>query len=281
MTAFNASRLAGDLWYLRADAANADAKLYEMLSRTAPLLGGNSEQWSGLAGEAQNAHTAAIDNARAEYEAALERTSASGDNQTALDAVQGLLDSLDGSKIEQEPMDLAISTTRPAPSSGGGGGGGLAAAMGTMGYDTPKALAAFLNSLSSRPPSPELLKELIGACYTTDPNTISKMNDPQGGQQMMQMIGGGLMGGTGGKLEVASVQGTQGELAPSSPPEGAPVMQVPIIQQNGKWFIDIDTLGTRVIKMMKEMMENAVPRPPGDAGNRGGGRGGGGGFGDN
>ena len=156
MMAFNASLLAGDLWNKRADAASTDAKLYTMLASTAPLLGGNPDQWSGLATEAQNEHAASIDAARKEYEAALERTSPSGNNQAARDAVQQLLDSLDGGKIEQDPMDLALNSARPAPSSGGGGGGagGLAAAMGTMGYDTPKALAAFLNGLSSKPPSP-------------------------------------------------------------------------------------------------------------------------------
>ena len=282
----NAARMLGDLHALRADAAMADAKLFGALAGTGDLQLGDTQAWATLAGSAQEAHTSSIEAARTAYQAALEKLGQSDKNQLARASVEKLISALDGESIiatestTLEPPRRA--TERRTPDGNRRPGrptGDLASVMGTMGFATPEELAEFLNGLASRSPSPQMMKEVIGASYTTDPATIAQMSDPQAGAQSMGMLGGMLGGMT---LDVESISGSRGTLAPLNPPANMPIkITFPIIKHEGKWYLDIDELGRQMESLMEGAMNSALENmdlddaegfAPSGGGGRGGGR---------
>lgn len=275
--AANAARSLGDLHAMRADEAMANAGLFDTLAAAGPLGLDDGTDWAKRAEAAREQHATSVEAARTAYQSALEKLGTGRENQPAREAVEALISALDGNSIApSEPLVLR-SAPRPRPGRGnrpaGGAGGGLAAAMGTMGYDSPQALADFMNGLAGQAPNPATLRKVIGACWTEDPEVLASMNDPRStGQQI------GMMSSM--NLKVGSVTGNRGELEPAAMPAGMPMkITVPIIKRDGKWFIDIDALAAQMESMMEAAFEGMMmdEGSMNGAGGGGFGRGGGGG----
>jgi hypothetical protein len=257
-TGANAARMLGDLHALRADAAQADASLFTALAATGDLGIGNAGTWTTMATTAEETHASAIEAARTAYEAALEKLAQSRNNEAARASVETLISALDGTSIIQdETLSLAPAPPTRGERPGGGrpgGGGDLAGAMGTMGFDTPEALADFMNGLSKRTPSPQMLREVVGASYTSNSETLAEMTNPQATGQMVGMLGG-MTGGM--EMTVDTISGTSGTLAPLNPPPNMPIkLTFPIIQIDGKWLLDVDALQAQMENMMNAAFEN-------------------------
>ena len=278
----NAARKLGDLHALRADAAMKHAALFGALAGTGELQLGDGDSWAKMAESARDEHTTSIEAARTAYQSVLEKLGQSNKNQVARASVEKLLGALDGeSIISSGPVAIEAprrATERRTPDGNRrrdrAGGGDLGSLMGTMGFATPEELAEFLNGLASRTPGPQLMMEVIGASYTTDPATIAQMSDPQAGAQSMGMLGGMLGGMT---LEVESISDSRGMLAPLNPPANMPIkITFPIIKHEGKWYLDIDELERQMESMMNSAFENMdIGGGEGFAPSGGGGRGGG------
>jgi uncharacterized protein YbjQ (UPF0145 family) len=277
----NAARTLGDLHAMRADEAMANANLFNSMASTGELGLGDGETWTTLATNAEEMHTTSIEAARTAYESALEKLGSSKNNKIARESVQTLISALDGNSIAPtSPMELKSSAprrprgtgrTRPG---GAAGGGDMAALMGTKGFDSPKALADFINSLAKRPQTPALIRQMAAASWTTDPEIMASMDNPQATEQQL-----GMMASV--KFRVESVSGSTAQLGLEELPAGMPPgmnITIPLVKRNGEWFMDMDAFAKQMETMMESMFDGMMESGPG--GEPGGfGRGGGGGGG--
>ena len=142
--------------------------------------------------------------------------------------------------------------------------------MGTKGFASPEALADFLNSMSGKPQTPALLRQMTAACWTTDPEIMASMNDPQATEQQLGMI-------SSVKVRVESTSGSTAQLGLEDLPPGMPPsmnITIPLIKRNGEWFMDMDAFAKQMESMMESMFEGMMESGPGGGP---GGFGGGGG----
>jgi hypothetical protein len=150
----------------------------------------------------------------------------------------------------------------------------MAALMGTKGFDSPKALADFINSLAKRPQTPALIRQMAAASWTTDPEIMASMDNPQATEQQL-----GMMASV--KFRVESVSGSTAQLGLEELPAGMPPgmnITIPLVKRNGEWFMDMDAFAKQMETMMESMFDGMMESGPG--GEPGGfGRGGGGGGG--
>lgn len=276
--AANAARTLGDLHAMRADEAMANANLFNAMASASELGLGGNQNWTELASSAEETHATSIEAARTAYESALEKLGSGKNNEIARNSVQTLISALDGTSIAPtSPMELKSSAprrprgtgrTRPG---GAAGGGEMAALMGTKGFDSPQALADFINSMNGKPQTPALLRQSAAATWTTDPDLIAGMDNPQASAQQLGMI-------SSVKVAVDSVSGSTAQLKFEEMPAGMPPgmnITMPLIKRNGEWFMDMDAFMKQVESMMESMFEGMMESGPGgDPGGfgRGGGR---------
>ena len=256
--AADAARTLGNIHAMRADAGTADMMLFQSLLAGEQLGLGDSTEWQAQVTAAEEARTTSIEAARSAYESALEKLTDGENNASTRKVVENLIAALDGTPITMESIDFSAAPGRGQGRRPGGrparGGGGLSSVMGTMGYDTPEELATFLGTIGSGGGGPQAaMRKLVGACYTTDQAALAQMDNPQAGAQTMMMMGSVF----GGGLDVKSVSGSTGELAPISGPPGMDIT-FPIIKRNGKWLLDLDALQKQMESMMGSMMDAAM-----------------------
>ncbi|MEE2680803.1 MAG: hypothetical protein VX641_00355 [Planctomycetota bacterium] len=242
-----ATVLIGELHAMQAVSDAEDARLYSALANTSTITGVDPARWAALADEAAQASKAAIEEARTAYGDALEKLSRADGNEAALASIEQLIKALDGVRIEAPAPQTNAAPAAPnrprrpgrRPPSGAGMNSDMLP-FGTNGMNSPQALCDAMNDLSSNfSPGdlPRVMQQVMGMMYVSNPAMLPKLQSLQGAamDQMVPLT-------PGQSLRVIREDGNRAVVGYSTNPADG----LPLIRENGKWFIDLDGVVERL-----------------------------------
>ena len=266
--ASGASRMIGDLQAMRAQGADAEARLFRALAAAADMTGISAESWNTKATTAMEQRESAVEAARTAYEDALDKLASAGGSEATRAKIEQLISALDGTQIQTESTQLApppvmSSGSTPAAPRGSNGAGSGFMGMGTRGFDTPDALLDALMSIQKASaggaPPAGAMRDIMGMMYLENPQILMQ------NQETMQTTLASLANDADGSGQITGkIVAQQSDSAEISMPTMR--INIPLIKVDDQWFVNLS-----------KWLENAqnAPASSNDAGGRGG-RGGGG-----
>jgi hypothetical protein len=238
--AAGASRMMGDLQAMRANGANAEARLFNALAATDSLTGAAAEAWKTKAAAAVKEHEVALEAARTAYQDALDKLVSAGGSEATRATIQQLMEALDGTQIETEPIQMEQSSSAAAPATqtttGSASMDSSFTGMGTRGFDSPEALLGFMTNLQqSSNQGPGVMQKVMGVMYLEDPQVLMQaQQDQKGMQNILSSLSDQSNNSGQPSAKVVALQSDSAELSISNMP-----VNIPLIKVDGKWYINL------------------------------------------